>query len=58
MAVYGFTVNVDGDAQAVMAKINASLHSMGATATLESQKVKNSFSGITNALGGLKNIGF
>ena len=56
MAVYGFTVNVDGDAQAVMAKINASLHSMGATATLESQKVKNSFSGITNALGGLKNM--
>src|ERR1035437_321967 len=56
MSTYGFTVNCDGNATAMMAKINASLVEMGGVAQMESTKIKSSVGGITSMFGGLKNM--
>jgi len=56
MSTYGFTVNCDGNAQIMMAKINASLEGMGSIAQMETAKVKTAFSGLGGMFGGLKSM--
>ena len=56
MAVYGFTIAVEGNAAAQMAKINAALSEMGVKAKIESEKVSGAFSGLSKSLGGIKSM--
>ena len=56
MAVYGFQIEVSGNAVNKMAEINKALSGMGVKATTEAKKVSGAFSGITSMFGGLKSM--
>lgn len=60
MAVYGFTVNCDGNVVDQMAKIQQGLKGMGVTAKVETEKAEGAFTNLGNsikeAFGGIKSI--
>ena len=60
MPQYGFSINIDGNSQAALQKINGALNGLGAKATMETKKVGSAFqamhSKISGAFGGLKNL--
>jgi uncharacterized membrane protein len=51
MAVYGFTVQADGNVEEVMKKMETAMHSMGATAKIEVEKAESAFAGFNERIG-------
>lgn len=56
MAVYGFTINIEGNAAVQLKKIEQSLSSMGVKAKIEVEKTESAFSKLSGTIGGLKSM--
>jgi hypothetical protein len=52
MAVYGFTVQAEGNVPEVMKKMETAIQSMGVTAKVEVQKAEAAFAGMREKIGG------